>query len=96
MLFAGDLNLRDSEPVLLDNWADAWCLAGEPAEAKSTMTNANNKRYDRLFFFSKEAAASSEEKLERTVNVPDAASFELLLAKDRTQNEAMYGLSVII
>ena len=82
VIFAGDFNLRDSEPRLLENWEDAWCLAGEPAKAKSTIINEHNKRYDRLFFFSKEGAASSEDELQKTIYLPDTSSFELLSAKD--------------
>jgi endonuclease/exonuclease/phosphatase family metal-dependent hydrolase len=82
VIFAGDFNLRDSEPRLLENWEDAWCLAGEPAEAKSTMVNEHDKRYDRLFFFSKEGATSSEDELQKTIFLPDTSSFKLLSAKD--------------
>jgi hypothetical protein len=82
MLFAGDFNLQDSEPLLAQNWVDAWCLAGEPAEAKPTITNAHNKRYDRLFFFGKQGTATSKDEHQQTVFVPDANSFELLSAKD--------------
>jgi hypothetical protein len=82
VLFAGDFNLQDSEPLLAQNWVDAWCLAGEPEETKPTITNAHNKRYDRLFFFGKQGTATSKDEHQQTVFVPDANSFELLSAKD--------------